>query len=91
MLNITTESIEVQKKVNNAINEIVNAEIKKQDLTSFIADVKNRIKEETGMSKSELSKRAKIRLLKRSSQEKFEEEKEFGESAFEENDILEKL
>lgn len=87
-LNISGESPEVRKKINDAINEIVAAEIRKKDATSYIADVKDTIEQTTGMPKDQLAGYAKLRYLQENEPEKYEAQKNWFDSCFEENEML---
>lgn len=87
-INVSGESPEVRKKINNAINEIVAAEVSKKDATSFIADIKDRIEEETGMPKDQLAGYAKLRYMQEYEPQKYEAQKNWFDSCFEENEML---
>lgn len=87
-INVSEQSIEVRKKINNAIDEIVKAEIRKKDATSYINDVKDTIEQQTGMPKDQLAGYAKLRYLQENDPEKYEAQKDWFDSCFEENEML---
>jgi len=87
-LDINGESPEKRKQINDAIDEIVKAEVAKRDSASYIADIKDRILEETGMPKALLAKYAKLRDMQENNPQKYAAEKNWFDSCFEENELL---
>ena len=79
---------EQRKKLNDAIDEAVKSKIRQDDEKSFQADVAERICEEIEMSKSEFNKRVSIRHKQETAPTKYEQEKDWHDSVYEENEML---
>ena len=88
MFDINKESPEVRDKINNAINEIVICELAKKDASVSISDIKERIEDETGIPKSQIIKYAALRFKQMHLPDKYEADKEWFDSCFQENEML---
>lgn len=88
MFDINKESLDIREKINNAINEIVICELAKKDASVSINDIKERIEDETGITKSQVAKYAALRFKQLHLPDKYEADKEWFDSCFQENEML---
>ena len=80
----------IRKKINDALNEMVASKFRQDAEKELQSEIAEAIEEKTGMSKPEFNKRAALRYKQETKPEKYIEEKEWAEVAFEENEILSK-
>lgn len=77
-----------RKIINDAIKEAVGSKLRQdaeKDLQSSIGET---VEDKTGMPKAEFNKRVALRYKQETKFEKYLEDKEWAEVAFEENEIL---
>ena len=77
-----------RKKINDAINEIVSSKMRQDGEKELQAEIAEQIGEKTNMPKAEFVKRALIRYREVVHPQKFEKDKDWHDSVYEENDIL---
>lgn len=90
-MSLIPDSVEKRKFLNGAINEAVDSKLRQDAEKTLQAEIKGRVEEETGMSKSEFGKRVALRYKQITDPQGYREDVEWFDSVFEENDILAKV
>ena len=77
-----------RKTINDAIEEAVSSKLRQDAEKDHQASIAAAVEDKTGMSKAEFNKRVAIRYKQETKPEKYQEEKEWADVAYEENEIL---
>ena len=80
--------LKTRKVINDAINEVVSSKVRQDGEKELQAEIAEQISEKTDMSKSDFNKRALIRYREIVHPEKFNNDKDWFDSVFEDNETL---